>query len=115
LSGGFGNINTGFMFYIVQYFKHINELNKRTILESLNNPQTSLKIKELQGYGPYLAGLIEGDGTFAIRDPNNLEVSHYNPYIIVAFKVADLPLAQHLCTITGCGTVRVFKDRNYVL
>jgi LAGLIDADG endonuclease len=46
--------------------------------------------------GPYLAGLIEGDGTFAIKNGNNKSTitnKNYNPKIIVVFKKSDLPLA----------------------
>jgi hypothetical protein len=39
--------------------------------------------------GPNLAGLIEGDGTFAIKKGNNKSTitnKNYNPKIIVVFK-----------------------------
>src|ERR1700694_3608540 len=41
--------------------------------------------------GPYLAGLIEGDGTIAVHDPKN-KSKQYNPKIIIVFKKNDLPL-----------------------
>lgn len=108
--GGFGNI---IKFYIVYSFKHINEKRKR---ETINNiGQCEQKINDLKSIGPYLAGLIEGDGTFAIRDPESKKPSQYNPHIIVVFKRADLELAQFLCSRTGCGKVNEYKDRNYVL
>jgi len=43
----------------------------------------------------YLAGLIEGDGSFAVHDLNS-KSKKYNPRIIIVFKKADLPLANYL-------------------
>lgn len=105
--GGFGKT--------FQYsWTHINNNNKQIILESLISQDTTNKIISLRRYGAYLAGLIEGDGTFAIKD-NPMVKSNYNPHIIVVFKLADLPLANFLCNLTGCGIVSHYKDRNYVL
>lgn len=112
LVGGFGN---EIKVYVVQFFKHINDAKKQSIISSLSSSDTVNKIATLQRHGPYLAGLIEGDGTFAIQDPNSLNVKKYNPQIIVAFKLMDLELAEFLCSLTGCGTVTMYKDRNYVL
>lgn len=57
-------------------------------------------------FGPYLAGLIEGDGTIAVHEPNSSAATKkYNPKIIIVFKKADLPLANYLQNITKCGTV----------
>ena len=65
-------------------------------------------------FGPYLAGLIEGDGTIAIHE-NNSKIKKYNPKIILVFKKADLPLANYLQNITKCGTVLIKPERGYVL
>lgn len=64
--------------------------------------------------GSYLAGLIEGDGTFAIHDVNST-AKKYNPMIIICFKLADYPLACFLQKITQCGQVYKKRDRGYVL
>jgi hypothetical protein len=72
------------------------------------------KIKELKKYGSYLAGLIEGDGTFAIHDKDSKSKKH-NPMIIIVFKLRDLPLAEYLCMISKCGTVYKKENRGYVL
>ena len=64
--------------------------------------------------GPYLAGLIEGDGTFAIHN-NNSTAKKYRPKIIIVFKLADLPLAVYLQELTNCGIVYKKSDRGYVL
>jgi LAGLIDADG endonuclease/Cytochrome C and Quinol oxidase polypeptide I len=68
--------------------------------------------------GPYLAGLIEGDGTFAIKDGNNKSTTTkkiYNPKIIVVFKKSDLPLATFLKNYTNCGEIWIKPERGYVL
>ena len=70
--------------------------------------------------GPYLAGLIEGDGTFAIKDGNNKSTTPsdkkiYNPKIIVVFKKSDLPLATFLKNYTNCGEIWIKPERGYVL
>lgn len=64
--------------------------------------------------GSYLAGLIEGDGTFAIHDSNST-ATKYRPMIIIVFKTADLPLAKFLKNLTNCGSVEKKSDRGYVL
>lgn len=108
--GGFGNIIS---FCFVYSFKHINEVRKREIVENIEALEQ--KLLHLKPIGPYLAGLIEGDGTFAIRDPESNKLSKYNPHIIVVFKIEDRELADFLCGETTCGRVNVYKDRNYVL
>ena len=81
--GGFGNISS----YIVYSFKYINEERKRETIKNIQ--ESEHKIRALRSLGPYLAGLIEGDGTFAIRDPQSNKSSQYNPHIIVVFKIED--------------------------
>jgi len=67
-------------------------------------------------FGPYLAGLIEGDGTIAVHEPNRSAATQkYNPKIIIVFKKADLPLANYLQNITKCGKVLIKPERGYVL
>lgn len=67
---------------------------------------------------PYLAGLIEGDGTIWVY--NNKNISNINkvtlkiPKISVVFNVKDKPLADYLCDITKCGIVNK-KKGNHVL
>jgi hypothetical protein len=64
--------------------------------------------------GSYLAGLIEGDGTFAVNDKTTT-VKKYYPMILVVFKKSDYPLAKYLRDITNSGTVLIKQDRGYVL
>lgn len=100
------------------YYQYINNKKKRLILENLASEETREKIKKLRKYGPYLAGLIEGDGTFAIQDEKNIQKinsSKYNPHIIIVFKLSDQKFAEYLCNLTNCGSIYKYKDRNYVL
>ena len=62
----------------------------------------------------YLAGLIEGDGTFAVHDIKSSAKKYY-PMIIIVFNIKDLPLAIYLKSLTQCGTVEIKTERNYVL
>ena len=91
--GGFGKIKIG-EYSIQRSFNKINRSKKEKIITSIINAKE--KIQDLRRCGPYLAGLIEGDGTFAIKNPTN-QSNHYNPHIIVVFKIADLELANFLC------------------
>lgn len=77
--------------------------------EALNElPKSSTQL------GPYLAGLIEGDGTFAIHDKDST-IKKYNPVIIIVFKKVDLPLANYLQKLTNCGRVYIKSERGYIL
>jgi hypothetical protein len=67
-----------------------------------------------QNFGPYLAGLIEGDGTIATHNTES-KAKKYSPSIIIVFKKSDLPLAYYLKYLTGCGEVYIKKERGYVL
>jgi LAGLIDADG endonuclease/Cytochrome C and Quinol oxidase polypeptide I len=62
----------------------------------------------------YLAGLIEGDGTFAVHSKNST-AKKYSPKIIIVFKLADLPLAEYLKNISKCGIILKKPKRGYVL
>jgi hypothetical protein len=96
LVGGFGKIK--------------DSVKKRYI--SVKNDNNNVESKF--NLGPYLAGLIEADGSFAIHDINS-KAKPYNPKILVVFSLPDKPLADKLCTITGAGTVFQKKDANCVI
>jgi len=59
-----------------------------------------------QGFlGPYLAGLIEGDGYIGVQDPHSkTKVVHW-PKILIAFNINDKPLAEKLCVELKVGKV----------
>lgn len=105
LVGGFGEIK--------------NNVNTKYISVSLKKRYISVKsdnnnVKSKYHLGPYLAGLIEADGTFAIHDINS-KAKPYNPKILVVFSLPDKPLADKLCTITGAGIVSKKKEANCVI
>jgi len=64
--------------------------------------------------GPYLAGLIEGDGTFAVHEEGST-AKKYAPMIIIVFKKSDLPLAEFLRDLTNSGKVYIKPERGYIL
>lgn len=54
--------------------------------------------------GPWLAGLIEGDGHIAVHDKNS-KSKKYRPKIIIVFSLADKPLAEKLSAVLKVGKV----------
>jgi hypothetical protein len=122
LVGGFGNINYIYSLIYKQHLfskcqedKILNKFVTKDIKSSINIP-SNLNYKQLypNKLGPYLAGLIEGDGTIAVHDSNST-ANKYRPMIIIVFKSADLPLAKYLCDLTECGKVYIKSGRGYVL
>lgn len=131
LVGGFGNkcSNLFFKSNIISWFNinssssvisslalAVSLISIRGINPEDTGPQTFFKgtAGHNSNLGPYLAGLIEGDGTFAIHDIKST-AKKYRPMIIIVFKLADLPLAEYLQELTNCGTVYKKSDRGYVL
>ena len=102
LVGGFGNIK-------IKNFENKFKYNLKKYTMSHKNVE-----KVNFNLGPYLAGLIEGDGTFAIHDKQST-AKKYRPMIIIVFKKADLPVAKYLQNLTQCGTVYLKQNRGYVL
>ena len=102
LVGGFGNIK------IKNYENKFKYNLKKYTMSHKNVEKVNFNL------GPYLAGLIEGDGTFAIHDKQSTS-KKYRPMIIIVFKKADLPVAKYLQKLTQCGTVYVKQNRGYVL
>lgn len=139
LLGGFGNTNKFNLFLNNNYTKNKNNTQnlslqkhmftltseiKLSTKESIfspnnNNCLVSLKKeneinKNNNALGSYLAGLIEGDGTFAIHNKDST-AKKYFPMIIIVFKKNDLSLAQHLQNVTNCGKIYNKPNRGYVL
>ena len=116
LVGGFGNENLYvFNFKNKRSFLSVNNYSTINIQDDPNyQNKLNSKIGSPSQLGPYLAGLIEGDGTFAIHDIKSTS-KKYRPKIIIVFKLADLPLAEYLQELTNCGTVYKKSDRGYVL
>jgi len=89
LIGGFGKINKN---TIKRYFSTEKHLS--------SNEESELRSK----LGPYLAGLIEADGSFAVHNKDS-NAKKYRPKILVVFSTADEPLAKKLASITNAGKV----------
>lgn len=84
-----------------------NKIQTSTTLVSLNdiNNENSLQNK----LGPYLAGLIEADGSFAVHDKDS-KAKKYAPKIVLVFSLNDNPLAEKLASITQVG--KIYKKEN---
>lgn len=102
LVGGFGNNK-------IKNYENKFKYNFKKYTMSYNKME-----KVNSNLGPYLAGLIEGDGTFAVHDKQST-AKKFRPMIIIVFKKADLPVAEYLQKLTQCGTVYLKKNRGYVL
>ena len=55
--------------------------------------------------GPYLAGLIEGDGYIGVQGINSKIKVVYRPKIIIAFNINDKPLAEKLSAELKVGKI----------
>src|SRR6266487_701908 len=93
LIGGFGKININ---TINNNFKEPVELKTKT--ELIESKYTQLRLT----LGPYLAGLIEADGSFAIHDKYS-KAKKYRPKILIVFNLSDKPLGEKLIYITNLG------------
>jgi hypothetical protein len=124
LVGGFGIKISSLLFLIGNKVKEIYPILKFSIssifykhnLKKDNSKELNSEITILnnENFRSYLAGLIEGDGTFAVHNKNSTS-KKYLPKIIIVFKLADLPLAEYLQLITQCGKVYKKSNRGYVL
>lgn len=103
LIGGFGKINMN----TKRYFSRKSESN---VKESNVKTESELRSK----IGPYLAGLIEADGSFAIHDKDS-KSKIYRPKILVVFSLADEPLANKLASVTKAGTVYIRKNAGCII
>jgi len=124
LVGGFGIKISSLLFLIGNKVKEIYPILKFSIssifykhnLKKDNSKELNSEITILnnENFRSYLAGLIEGDGTFAVHNKNSTS-KKYLPKIIIVFKLTDLPLAEYLQLITQCGKVYKKSNRGYVL
>ena len=116
--GGFGKINNN----IIKTSKNellakesqITEVNNNSDIISHHSEKSVQAIFNKSKLGPYLAGLIEADGSIAVHDKNT-KAKKYRPKILVVFHINDKPLADRLSLITQTGTVYDKKAANYVI
>lgn len=64
--------------------------------------------------GPYLAGLIEGDGHIVVHDKNS-KSKVYRPKIIIVFNIHDRPLAEKLSVGLNVGKIIDRSSAGHVL
>lgn len=102
LIGGFGKIKK---IIKVKNFKWLSKFS--TNISITDSTKSNL-------LGPYLAGLIEADGSIAVHDKES-GVKKYRPQIIIVFSLADKPLADKLASITESGKVYHKLNAGYVL
>lgn len=110
LIGGFGKINT----IITKRYMSSNNEELRTSNDNPFNTQESKTPSGGKEFGPYLAGLIEADGSIAVHDADS-KGQKYRPKIIVVFSLADKPLAEKLASITQVGVIYVKTGDGCVL
>lgn len=81
------------------------------LVESKNNNELeSLRSK----LAPYLAGLIEADGSFAVHDKDS-KAKRYLPKILIVFSLDDTPLANKLLSIIKVGKLYIRKNQGCVI
>lgn len=85
-----------------------NKIQTLTTLVSSNDDKNNSNLLRSK-LGPYLAGLIEADGTFAVHDKNS-KAKKYTPKIFIVFSLNDNPLAEKLASIIQVG--KIYKKEN---
>lgn len=105
--GGFGKIKSNTM------KRYYNNEQSKQVKDEINN-FNSQQSKIFSKLGPYLAGLIEADGSIAVHDKNS-KAQKYRPHIIVVFNLADKPLGEKLAFITQAGKIYDKKKAGCVL
>ena len=118
LIGGFGrnliSIRLTLQLITNNFMSHVQTKYYSTILSSQGGSSDGLSTDGQLGY--YLAGLIEGDGSIIVpakdKSPSG---KNTHPVIRIVFTLPDLPLAQKLQQVLGCGFIQKPKEGNYYL
>jgi len=116
--GGFGRnlISIGLTLQLItnNFISHVQTKYYSTILSFQNGLSDKPSTDNQLGY--YLAGLIEGDGSIIVPTKDKtLNSKNTHPVIRIVFTLADLPLAQKLQKVLGCGFIQKPKLGNYYL
>jgi hypothetical protein len=98
LIGGFGKIKIQMKNYLT--LESNNSFLKSSNITLKSNYESHSEF--ILNLGPYLAGLIEADGSFSIHDKDS-KAKRYLPKIIIVFNINDIPLAKKLISITKVG------------
>ena len=95
--------------------KNIRNISSSKIrIYNVSRFASSGQVRQYSSLGPYLAGLIEGDGHIAVQDVNTQKVVH-RPKIIIAFNIHDKPLTEKLNTKLNVGKVIDKSETGHVL
>lgn len=105
LIGGFGKIKIQIKNSSTLKSNSSNLKSNNLSIKSNSISESELKLK----LGPYLAGLIEADGSFAIHDKDS-KAKKYLPKILIVFNLNDSPLAEKLISITKVG--KLYNKQN---
>ena len=93
-------------------FKESNKVKFNS--NALNLVYRQTRDNSSNNIGPYLAGLIEGDGHIAVHDKNS-KSKVYRPKILIVFNIHDKPLAEKLSTGLKIGKVIDKSSAGHVL
>lgn len=110
--GGFGKS----LISIGSIFKSISNNFINSNIQVNNNYSTQSGSSNNNQLGHYLAGLIEGDGSIIVpTKENTLSGKTTHPVIRIVFTLSDLPLAEKLQQVLGCGLIQKPKNGNNYL
>lgn len=101
----FNKLLLGFMGLVLLYVVASSQVVLCDAESALFHLAPALDAKLDGQLGPYLAGLIESDGTFYV--PQN---STTRPSIKIYFHVQEMPFAEHLRSVLGHGSI--YKEKN---
>jgi LAGLIDADG endonuclease len=98
----------------ILYSENIN-IKSESESEGASAPEELHLIKSNYNFGPYLAGLIEGDGSIYVpKLINNEYIKRSNPNIRIVFHIKDLKLGEYLQSLLK-GKIQKPKKKNYIL
>ena len=117
--GGFGKIPISIKLVLKQIpvnFMSLFKLKNILYNNYTKNYSTNNVNQNDNQLGYYLAGLIEGDGTIIVPTKQRTDKGKLtHPIIRIVFSLPDLPLAEKLQQVLGCGFIQKPKKGNYVL
>lgn len=101
-----------FMWKVFKFAKKIKYTNNQELHSDVTENGKEQKIN--YSLGPYLAGLIEGDGYIAVHNKDTKK-KEYRPKIIIAFNIKDKPLADKLSAELKVGKVISKPELGHVI